>query len=81
METVMNIMHWLMSAEGAAVVFGTLYGFHAIAVLIVNQTNTPKDDEIVGKAYIWIERLAGIWGYKAKQLPGEMIVTVEAEKK
>lgn len=79
MDTVMNMVQWLMSTEGAAVIFGSLYGLHGIAVLIVNTTDTPADDAIVGKAYVWLERLAGIWGYKAKQLPGEVIV-VEGEK-
>lgn len=33
---------------------------HAAALMIVNLTPTPKDDEIVGKAYRLIEMLAGL---------------------
>lgn len=40
---------------------------HALAIAIVNLTPTPKDDEIVAKAYKYIEFLAGIVTKKAKQ--------------
>lgn len=33
---------------------------HALAVAIVNLTETPKDNELVAKAYRYIEFLAGI---------------------
>jgi len=38
-----------------------LIAVHAVAVLIVNLTPTPKDDAIVSKVYRWIiEPLAGV---------------------
>ena len=37
------------------------------ATIIVNLTPTPKDDEIVAKAYRVIEVIAGLWTGKAKQ--------------
>ena len=47
---------------------------HAVAVLIVNMTPTPKDNEVLGKAslvvvkvYRAIEILAGIVTKRAKQ--------------
>lgn len=40
---------------------------HALALAIVNLTPTPKDNEIVAKAYKYIEFLAGILSKKAKQ--------------
>ena len=33
---------------------------HALALAIVNLTETPKDDEWLGRIYRWIEFLAGI---------------------
>ena len=39
---------------------------HALAVAIVNLTPTPKDDEIVSKAYKVVEGLAGVLTKKAK---------------
>ncbi|BAF89584.1 unknown protein [Azorhizobium caulinodans ORS 571] len=48
-----------------------LFALHALAVAIVNLTPTPKDDELVGKAYKVIEFLAGILNRTAKELPGE----------
>ena len=46
-------------------------GVHAAAVAIVNLTPTPKDDEIVGKVYRFVEAIAGIFTRTAKELPGE----------
>lgn len=68
-----EVVNFVSSDHGQAVVFGTAFGIMAVAQLIVNLTPTPKDDEFVGKAYKWLERAAGIWGYKAKLLPGESL--------
>lgn len=46
-------------------------GIHATAIAIVNLTPTPKDDEFLGKAYRFVEALAGIFTRTAKELPGE----------
>lgn len=73
MDTVMSLYTWASSDAGAAVIFGTLFGIMSVAQLIVNTTATPKDDELLGKVYKWVERAAGIWGYKAKMLPGETL--------
>jgi hypothetical protein len=40
---------------------------HVIALVVVNLTPTPKDDEIYGKAYKIIEKLAGIFSPKVKR--------------
>ena len=40
---------------------------HVIALVVVNLTPTPKDDEIYGKAYKIIEKLAGIFTPKVKR--------------
>lgn len=37
-----------------------LVAAHALALAIVNMTDTPKDNELVAKAYKYIEFLAGI---------------------
>jgi hypothetical protein len=45
--------HWVdIIAIGAAA--------HALALVIVNTTATPKDDELYGKFYKFIEVIAGI---------------------
>jgi hypothetical protein len=44
-----------------------LIAIHAVALLIVNLTPTPKDDEIVAKYYRVIEFLAGIVTKLAKR--------------
>ena len=44
-----------------------LIAAHAFAVVIVNLTPTPKDDEAVAKAYRLIEILAGIVTKVAKK--------------
>lgn len=41
---------------------------HAVAIAIVNLTPTPKDDQIVGKVYRYIEFFAGIVSPKSKQV-------------
>lgn len=55
-------------------IFSILFTIHAAAVAIVNLTPTPKDDEWVGKAYRVLEFLAGIFGYTAKEYPGERVI-------
>ena len=40
---------------------------HVLAVIIVNLTPTPKDNEVLGKTYKWIEILAGLLTKKAKE--------------
>lgn len=44
-----------------------LFAIHALAVLIVNLTPTPKDDAAVAKFYKVIEVLAGIITKLAKR--------------
>jgi hypothetical protein len=48
-------------------IFVALFALHALAVAIVNLTPTPKDDEIVAKAYSVLEVLAGIFTKRAKE--------------
>lgn len=54
--TIQNVLSVLLSA-------------HALAIAIVNLTPTPKDDQIVGQVYNWIETLAGIVTPLAKDEP------------
>ncbi|OQW34865.1 MAG: hypothetical protein A4E20_01425 [Nitrospira sp. SG-bin2] len=68
------VINYVTSDAGMATIFGVAFGIMAVAQIIVNLTPTPKDDEFVGKAYKWLERVAGIWSYKAKMLPGESLV-------
>lgn len=48
-----------------------LFALQKAAEVVVNTTDTPADNKYVGKFYSILEKVAGIWGYKAKQLPGE----------
>lgn len=65
-------VYFAWAAENWEAVIGILVAVHAAALGIVNLTPTPADDEVVGKAYKVIEFLAGIFGQKAKLLPGEV---------
>ena len=58
-------MAWLM--QNHTNLFTALFAVHAAAVVIVNMTPTPKDDEIVGKAYKVLEMAAGIFTKIAKK--------------
>lgn len=48
-------------------IVGIAGAIHLLALAIVNLTPTPKDDEIYGKAYKVIEKLAGIVSKMAKK--------------
>lgn len=47
-------------------IFDFLFALHAAALVIVNLTPTPKDNEALGRAYGGLEYLAGIISPKAK---------------
>jgi hypothetical protein len=47
--------------------FTVAASLHGAALVIVNLTKTPKDDEFVAKAYKLIEIVAGIVTPRAKQ--------------
>lgn len=47
-------------------VFDVLLATHALALAIVNLTETPKDNEVVEKVYKVIEFMAGIFTVKSK---------------
>jgi len=47
--------------------FAVALSLHAFALVIVNLTKTPKDDEFVAKAYKLIEVFAGIITPRAKK--------------
>ena len=52
-----------------------LFAVDKVAALIVALTPTPADDKWHAKIYQWvIEPLAGIWGRRAKELPGERVI-------
>jgi hypothetical protein len=68
METlVTNVTEW------GPVVIALLFSLQKAAEIVVNLTDTPVDDTVVGKFYTVLEKIAGIWGLKAKQLPGEKL--------
>lgn len=48
-------------------IVGVLGAVHLLALAVVNLTPTPKDDEIYGKFYKVVEKLAGIVGPLAKR--------------
>ena len=60
-------MEWL--AENKALVLEVFVAVHALALAIVNLTPTPKDNEVLGKVYKWIEVLGGVVTRKAKEAP------------
>jgi len=57
--------------EYAEIALGLLLAGHTLALAVVNLTETPADDKIVGKVYKVVEKLAGLFGDRAKQFPGE----------
>lgn len=56
----MEIFDFLFQVPYLAEILGVLIAGHTLAVAIVNLTETPKDNELVAKAYRYIEFLAGI---------------------
>lgn len=70
-------MDFLTNEVLTATLLGVL-GTKAAAMAIVNTTDTPKDDEIVGKVYRVLELIAGIVvSDRAKQFPGEVTEIME----
>lgn len=61
----MGFFAWLL--ENHTDVFAALMTLHAAAVVIVNLTPTPKDNEVVAKVYKVIEMAAGIFTKIAKK--------------
>lgn len=61
----MALFEWL-TANGDALA-AALLAAHGLAVIIVNLTPTPKDNEWVAKLYKPIEWLAGILSKKVKE--------------
>lgn len=65
-------MDFLNTETLTAILLGLL-GTKVAAMAIVNTTDTPVDDKIVGKVYKGLEVIAGIVApNRAKQLPGEL---------
>ena len=52
-------MNWIL--ENAGQLFQIVIAAHALALLIVNLTPTPKDNEILAKLYKGIEWVAGVF--------------------
>ena len=52
--------HTMELFQHAQTFFAVAAGLHGAALVVVNLTKTPKDDEIVAKAYKLIEFAAGI---------------------
>lgn len=61
----MAVWNWIVT--NWATIVSIVMAAHALALLIVNATPTPKDNEIYGKIYKWIEKIAGIMSGKAKE--------------
>lgn len=62
-----------LTQDFVVAVLVALLGTKAVAMAIVNATDTPADDRIVGKVYKVIEAVAGIVAPgRAKQFPGEV---------
>jgi len=61
-----------LNNETVATVLAAILATQGVAQVIVNATDTPKDDKIVGKVYAVIEKVAGVIApEKVKQFPGE----------
>lgn len=56
----MELFSFLADIPYIDVVLGGLVAAHGLALFIVNLTDTPKDNDLVGKAYRYIELMAGI---------------------
>ncbi len=57
-------MSWLTENTEALVTL--VVAVHAVALIIVNLTPTPKDDEKLAKVYKVVEKFAGVITRKAK---------------
>lgn len=53
--------------EHGAEIVTVLVSLHAIALVVVNLTPTPKDNELLSKAYRLVEVVAGLISPKAKE--------------
>jgi hypothetical protein len=65
MSELFGVFSWLYA--NADNIFAAILGTHALASLIVNLTETPKDNEVVTKFYRLIEVSAGIITGRAKR--------------
>lgn len=59
------MIDWIL--ENREGIFAAVFAAHALALAIVNLTPTPKDNEWVGSAYRWVERLAGLITKQSKK--------------
>lgn len=48
-------------------ILSLIVALHAVALIVVNMTPTPKDNEWLEKIYKWVELVAGVVSKKAKQ--------------
>lgn len=63
-------MDWIVN--NVDVLGAALVVLHLVATVIVNLTDTPLDDKILGKVYRLVEKLAGVVNERrVKQFPGE----------
>lgn len=44
-----------------------LLAIHALALVIVNLTSTPKDNEVLAQIYRWVEIFAGFVSQRSKE--------------
>lgn len=58
-------MSWITSNWSE--ITGTVAAIHLLALAIVNLTPTPRDNELYGRFYKAIERIAGIITKQAKE--------------
>jgi hypothetical protein len=54
-------------AQNWETIVALIVAIHGVALLVVNLTPTPKDDEILAKGYRVLELVAGLFSAKAKQ--------------
>lgn len=52
-------------------ILGFFLSIHGLALVVVNATPTPLDNNVYGKFYRVVEFLAGILSVKVKEYPGE----------
>ena len=51
-------MQWLTDNLGE--IISLVAGLHVVALIIVNLTPTPKDNEVLAKVYGFVKKLAGL---------------------
>lgn len=66
--------------EGLAYVCAVGFVIQTICAFIVNISKTPAETSLFGKIYMLIEKIAGLWGPKAKDV-GKTLISLDIKRK